>query len=85
MNRSLVTVVNRGFGVSIETVFQYHRAEQSTQDGTQQMTTKEENQEGSTELPVKRSGWPMVVFKSVVLIGLVISLLSLARRVPCRR
>src|SRR3954447_11623654 len=48
-----------GFGVFIETVFQYHRAEQSTQDGNEQMTTKEENREGSIELPAKRSGWPM--------------------------
>src|SRR5947209_2300166 len=74
--------VNRGFGVSIETVFQYHQAEQGTQDGNQQMTTKEENQDASTKLPARRSGWPMVVFKSVVVVGLLIGLLVLARRVP---
>jgi uncharacterized membrane protein YdjX (TVP38/TMEM64 family) len=74
--------VNSGFGVFIETVFQYHRAEQSTQDGNQQMTTKKENHEGSIELPAKRFGWPMVVLKCAVLIGLIIGLLVVARRVP---
>jgi uncharacterized membrane protein YdjX (TVP38/TMEM64 family) len=73
--------VSQGFGVFIETVFQYHRVEQRIQHGTQQMTTNEETHEGSTERPARRSVWPMVVFKSVILIGLLIGLLVLARRV----
>jgi uncharacterized membrane protein YdjX (TVP38/TMEM64 family) len=74
--------VNRGFGVSIETVFQYHRPEQSTQVGNQPMSKKEENHDPSTELPDRRSGWAMAVFKSAVLICLLIGLLVLVRRVP---
>ena len=39
------------------------------------MTTKEENDNRSIELPARRSGWPMVVLKCAVLIGLIIGLL----------
>jgi uncharacterized membrane protein YdjX (TVP38/TMEM64 family) len=46
------------------------------------MTSREDNHEASTELPAKQSGRPMVVFKGVVLVGLLIGLLVLARRVP---
>ena len=46
------------------------------------MSTQGENRDRSTELPARRSGWSKVAFKSALLIGLLIGLLFLARRVP---